>query len=61
MNLPPDRAPYPRMTRQTRVRLLDDAGETLGVIWTAPDADDEHVRSLIPEGVRAMIARNIWP
>jgi hypothetical protein len=59
--LPADRAPYPRMRRQTRVRLLDEHGDTGGIIWTAADADDEYLRSLIPDGVRAMVSRNIWP
>lgn len=45
----------------TRIRLVDDGGETIGIIWTRGDADDEYIRSLIPEGVKAMVARNIWP
>lgn len=45
----------------TRIRLVDDDGETIGIIWTAGDADDDYIRSLIPDGVKAMVARNIWP
>jgi hypothetical protein len=45
----------------TRIRLVDADGETIGIIWTAGDADDDYIRSLIPDGVKAMVARNIWP
>ena len=51
----------PTQRRQTRIRLVDEADDTIGIIWTAPDADDEHIRSLIPAGTKAMVAKNIWP
>jgi len=52
----------PVRERQTRIRLIDGySNETVGIIWTRADADDEHIRSLIPEGMKAMVARNVWP
>jgi len=40
----------------TRLRITDDAGETVGIIWARSD-DDGYLRSLIPDGFRAMIRR----
>ncbi len=45
----------------TRIRLVDDDGETIGIIWTAGDVDRDYIRSLIPDGCKAMVARNVWP
>jgi hypothetical protein len=51
----------PSVRRMTRIRLVDADGETIGIIWTHAEADDDHIRSLIPDGVKAMVARNVWP
>ena len=40
----------------TRVRITDDAGETVGIVWTY-ERDDEYLRALIPDGFRAMVRR----
>lgn len=40
----------------TRLRITDDAGETVGIIWARND-DDAYLRSLVPDGYKAMIRR----
>ena len=57
---PPDRVKPPVLTRKTRIRIIDGE-QTLGIIWTYPDATDHDIRQLIPAGYRAMVTRNIWP
>jgi len=53
--------PLPQVTRITTIRLIEEDGSTIGLIHVAPDADDDYIRSLIPDGCKAMIRRNYWP
>jgi hypothetical protein len=41
----------------TRIRIVDDLGDTVGVVWTSECLDDEYLHSLVPDGFRAMLRR----
>ncbi len=60
-NYVPQKPPIDRPDGYTRIRLVEPTGDTIGIIWTDGGANDEYLRSLIPDGVKAMVARNIWP
>jgi len=40
----------------TRIRIVDDDGGTVGIVWTKSTEDDE-LRALIPDGCKAMLRR----
>lgn len=57
----PPKPPIDRPDGYTRIRLIEPTGETIGIIWTDGAADDDYIKSLIPDGVKAMVKRNCWP